>query len=189
MAVHPLNNDRFADLYGREALPLLRFFVGATLDAETAADLTAETFASAYASRRRFEDRGEGADTAWLYAIARHELSRYYRRGKVSRRALKRLSIEPIGLSTADLDRIEELIDLETVVPVLKGALARLPEDQRRAVLMRVSEDYSYQEIADALSCSEETARARVSRGLRRMAREIGRKGGTPWKTSSSLVH
>jgi DNA-directed RNA polymerase specialized sigma24 family protein len=41
----------FVELYRRHAEDLLRYFARRTLDPEAAAELTAETFAEAYASR------------------------------------------------------------------------------------------------------------------------------------------
>jgi len=53
--------DLFAAFYHRHAENILGFFARRTLDPHVAADLTAETFAEAFASRRRFRTRGEGS--------------------------------------------------------------------------------------------------------------------------------
>jgi hypothetical protein len=50
--------ELFAEFYRRHAEGILRFFVNRTFDPETAADLTAETFAEALASRHRFKATG-----------------------------------------------------------------------------------------------------------------------------------
>jgi RNA polymerase sigma-70 factor (ECF subfamily) len=44
---------------------------------------------------------------------------------------------------------------------------------QRDALQLRVVEEQSYQQVAAALGVSEQTARARVSRGLRSLARAL----------------
>jgi DNA-directed RNA polymerase specialized sigma24 family protein len=54
--------EAFGVLFERHAEDLLRYFARRTLDPEAAAELTAETFAQAFASRRRFRDRGLGGD-------------------------------------------------------------------------------------------------------------------------------
>ena len=48
-----------------------------------------------------------------------------------------------------------------------------LSEEQREALTLRVIDGRSYREVAVALRCTEETARARVSRGLKRLARSL----------------
>jgi RNA polymerase sigma-70 factor (ECF subfamily) len=45
--------------------------------------------------------------------------------------------------------------------------LDALPQDQREAVRLRVLDERTYAEISQRLGVSEQTARARVSRGLR----------------------
>ena len=161
--------DAFAEFYDRHAEDLLRYFARRTLDPDAAAELTAETFAEAFASRHRYRERGTGAGP-WLYGIARHELSRFFRSGAVERRARARLGMPERDVSDADYERIEELIDFERVGRAIAGALTELSAEQREAMTLRVIEGRPYQEVARMLECTEETARARVSRGLKRMA-------------------
>jgi RNA polymerase sigma-70 factor (ECF subfamily) len=164
--------EAFGAFYRRHAQGLLRYFARRTLDPETAAELTAETFAEAFASRHRFRDRGSGAG-AWLYGIARHELSRYLRAGAVESRARRRLGMPERDLSPGDYERIEELIDFAPLRAALADALDLLTEDQREAMRLRVMEERPYEEVARLLECTEATARARVSRGLRRITQVL----------------
>jgi RNA polymerase sigma factor (sigma-70 family) len=171
--------EAFGEVYRRHAEDLLRFFARRTLDPEVAAELTAETFAQAFGARLRFRDRGQGG-TGWLYAIARHQLSRFYRQGAVDARARMKLGMPQRSLSTEDYERIEDLIDLEGVRAAVVEAFGRLSDEQRKALTLRVVEGRTYEEIGSALSCTEQAARARVSRGLRRLARLLeGEDAGT----------
>jgi RNA polymerase sigma-70 factor, ECF subfamily len=164
--------EAFGVLFERHADEILGFFARRTLDAEAAAELTAETFAQAFAGRKRFHDRGLGV-TGWLYGIGRHLLSRYFRTGAVDARARKRLGMPERTVSFDDYERIEELIDFEQVGRAIGQAFADLSEDQREALQLRVIEGRTYHEVAETLRCSEETARARVSRGLKCLARQL----------------
>jgi len=161
--------EAFGVLFERHAGELLGFFARRTLDPESAAELVAETFAQAFASRRRFRDRGLGA-AGWLYGIGRHQLSRFFRTGAVDARARHRLGMPEREVSAEDYERIEELIDFEQVGRAIGQAFSVLSDEQREALTLRVVDGRSYREVAEALRCSEETARARVSRGLRRLA-------------------
>jgi len=163
----------FVDFYDRVLPGLLAYFARRTFDAQTAADLTAETLAEAFASRRRFRPRGDGSASAWLYAIAARKLGRYLRRLRVDDAARTRLGMERIDLAPDDVERVEALIDFEHVGREVRQALGTLRSDQREAVRLRVIEGRSYREVARALGCSEQTARARVSRGLRRLAAQL----------------
>ena len=163
----PLAAESFGSFYARHSDPLVIWFARRTLDPETAVDLTAETFAQAYLSRRRFRGSSENEAAGWLYAIARHQLARYYRRGRAERKALRRVGVDLPALVPAEIERIEELADLSAIRADLQRGLKKLSSDQREAIGFRVVEELSYREIARRLGTSEQTARARVSRGLR----------------------
>jgi RNA polymerase sigma-70 factor (ECF subfamily) len=161
--------DAFGVFYERHAEDLLRYFARRTLDPDVAAELTAETFAEAFASRHRYRERGPGAGP-WLYGIAKHKLSRFFRDGAVEIRARRRIGLPEREVSDADYERIEELIDFERVGRAIAEALTTLSTEQREAMTLRVIDGRPYPEVARMLSCTEETARARVSRGLKRLA-------------------
>lgn len=160
--------EAFTAVYERHAEAILTYFARRTLDPEASAELTAETFAEAFASRGRFRDRG-GGGAGWVYGIARHQLARYFRGGAVDRRARARLQLPERHLGPEDYERIEELIDFERVGRAIAKAFGLLSEEQREAMTLRVVEGRPYREVAEVLRCSEETARARVSRGLKRL--------------------
>jgi RNA polymerase sigma factor (sigma-70 family) len=166
--------ELFTELYDRLLPDLLAYFARRTLDAQVAADLAAETLAEVYASRSRFRDRGEGSATAWIFTIARRELGHYRRRLRVEDAARRRLGMERLELAPEDVERAEALMDLEQIRETVNVAFGSLRRDQREALRLRVIEGCSYAEAAAEIGCSEDVVRARVSRGLRRLASELG---------------
>lgn len=169
----------FAVLYRRHAGDLLRYFVRRTLDPEAAAELTAETFAQAFASRTSYRDTGANG-VAWLYGVARHQLGRFFRSGRVDRAARRKLGMPERELAPTDYERIEELVDFAPIRGAIAEALATLREDHRDALQLRVIEELSYAEVAKRLACSEQNARQRVSRGLRRLGLVLQERGLQP---------
>lgn len=159
----------FERVYDAHATRLLAFLARRTFDAEAARDLTAETFAQAYQSRRRFRGSTDDDAAAWLYGIARNLLNRYIRTGIVERKAVERLGIRVPQLVEGDYERIVQLAGLSDLRSAIADEFQRLRPDQQTAVHLRVVEELSYPEIAARLSISEQTARARVSRGLRQL--------------------
>jgi RNA polymerase sigma factor (sigma-70 family) len=162
--------DAVADLYDSMSRSLLVFFARRTYDGEIALDLTAETFARALAARRRFRGSGEREAAAWVWGIARNVLGEYFKRGRVERRALHRLGMEPPAVTCDEIERIEQLAGVEQLRESVATALAALAEQQREALRLRVVDELDYPVVAHRLGVSEATARARVSRGLRRLA-------------------
>jgi RNA polymerase sigma factor (sigma-70 family) len=166
----------FVELYRRHAEDVLRYFARRTLDPEAAAELTAETFAEAYASRRNYRDTGANG-VAWLYGIARHQLGRFFRTGQIDAAARRRIGISRDALPADDYERIEELVDLAPIREALVDALETLAEDQRDALRLHVIDGLGYTEVAKRLGCAEAAARQRVSRGLRRIAMVLQERG------------
>ena len=169
----------FAVLYRRHAEDLLRYFARRTLDPEAAADLTAETFAQAFASRTTYRDTGTNG-VAWIYGVARHQLGRFFRSGRIDRAARRKLGMPERELPPADYERIEDLIDFAPIRGAVAEALGSLREDHREALRFRVIEELGYPEVARRLGCSEQNARQRVSRGLRRLALVLQEQGVQP---------
>ena len=112
--------------YDRHVKSLLGYFARRTRDPEVAADLTAETFASALVARRRFKPGGAPA-AAWLFAIAARRLADYQRRGRVEQRMRRSLEMERRAVSEADAEMIRLLGD-----DAAESMLAELPPEQRR---------------------------------------------------------
>jgi RNA polymerase sigma factor (sigma-70 family) len=165
--------EEFMAVYEREREAVMVFLVRRTLDVPVAADMTAETFALALRQWGQLHDRPDEAQRAWLFTVARRQLSRYLRRMRVERRALERLGIEAPAVSEDDVARIEALAGVGELRATLGRELARLSAEQREAVRLRIVEERSYEEVARALGISEQAARARVSRGLRTLARAL----------------
>jgi len=164
--------DAFAVFYRRYAESVFRFFRSRTACRETAADLTAETFAQAFLSRRRYQP-GPAPARAWLYAIAEHELAHFLRSASVAARARRRLGIGPLQVGEDAFDRIEDLADLANHRAAIQDAVAHLSTPIGDAVRFRVLEELPYADVAERLGCSPATARQRVARGLRQLADQL----------------
>ena len=138
--------DGFAVFYRRHVQAILRYHARWARDAEVAADLTAETFAAALEAKHRFSPGGPPA-RAWLFGIAVKKLADYRRRGYAEDRARRRLGMERVEPTDADLRWIESLVDDVEVTELVDelpagpapggdgpgGGRARVRGDSRRA--------------------------------------------------------
>jgi RNA polymerase sigma factor (sigma-70 family) len=165
--------DAFSELYRREGESVLIFLTRRTWDGETALELTAETFAVALRSWRKLRTLEPEQQRAWLFTVARRQLGRYLRRATVERKAVHRLGMQIPTVDHDDLLQIERRAGLPELRHALELELARLSPVQRDALQLRVIEERSYEEISLQLGVSEQTARARVSRGLRALAHAL----------------
>lgn len=163
-----MQSSEFVRWYREEAEAVLVFHARRTFDPELALDLTAETFAEAWRCRHTLR-AGSTVDErrGWLFTIARRQLSRYWRRGKVERKALEALKVQTPAAHEDDLAQIDERAGLPDLRAAMAAELARLSAGQRHVLELRVVQELGYAEVAAALGVSEQTARMRVSRALR----------------------
>ena len=161
--------DAFAELYDRHANRVLawaRARAGAF-----GPDLTAEIFAQAWRSRRRFTDRAGGSALPWLLGIGHNVLRASVRKRRVEQSARERLGL-PVTLAEEEgYGAVEERLSFPSAV---LRAFADLPEAERHLLVLRLVEDRPYREIARRLGCTPVAARLRVSRSLRRLQLAIG---------------
>ena len=152
----------FRHLYDRHCTQLYGFFLRRTGDHHGALDLTAETFAQAWAARDRFADQRDGSAAPWLFGIARNLLHRSVRQRRMADEATRNL-----GLLRGRSDVEPEPAWLDGLDDDIARALADLPADQRQAIELRVLHDQSYDAVAAVQGTAPGTARVRVFRGLR----------------------
>jgi RNA polymerase sigma factor (sigma-70 family) len=114
---------------------------------------------------------------AWLYGVARHQLGRFFRSGRVDTASRRRLGMPERELPPDDYERIEDLVDFAPIKGALVEALGTLSAEQREALSLHVIDGLAYSEVARRLACTEANARQRVSRGLRRLAIVLQERG------------
>jgi len=160
--------EAFGTFYDRHVHAVLAYFARRTGDPEVAADLTAETFASALKARRRYRPGGAPAG-AWLFTIAARRLADFQRRGRVEARAQQALAMERVPLGGEDVGLVR-MLGRDAAVSLL----AELPAEQRSAIRAHVVDGRSYADIAGGQRVSEPVVRQRVSRGLAALRQRLG---------------
>jgi RNA polymerase sigma-70 factor (ECF subfamily) len=155
----------FGELYRRHAATIHGWFRRRLVWA--ASDLTAEAFAQAWLSRRRFRDEADGSALPWLLGIARNVARESARRNEVETRARRRLGL-PTDLASEDgYDAVEDRLSPRMA---LTDALETLPDHERAALELRVLDELPYADVAARLGVRPAAARLRVSRALRRLS-------------------
>ncbi len=159
------DRDAFADLTGCYWGRLYRWLHGMTRNSHAAEDLTQDVLLKAWANLKSFQVGTHFR--AWLFRIAGNCYldSRRGPRGAPCREL-------PETLTTREPDPVTTLLSQETVM-LIWAALAQLPVTFRAPFLLRVQEELSFQEIAQVLDLTEETARWRVFKARRLLLRRL----------------
>lgn len=152
-------------LYERHANQIFRYCLHQLGSREEAEDAVQSTFLNAFRGIKR--GVVPELETAWLFKIAENVcLSR-------RRSTWRRDRIE----SPADFDVVEEVTPapgrLADELIGLQDVLEQMPENQRRAILLREWQGLSYHEIADELELSQSAVETLIFRARRSLAQGL----------------
>ena len=147
------------------AIPSLRAF-GISLCGSTdhADDLVQDTMMRAIANIDRFE-RGTNLN-AWLFTILRNLFHSEYRK--------RRREVEDVDGSYALSLRTQPEQTAHLDFQDFQQALARLPVDQREALILVGAEGLSYEQAAEICGVAVGTIKSRVNRARNRLAEILG---------------
>ena len=156
----------FEQIMQRHQREILRYLLRVSGNGADAADLFQETWLRAYRAYPRLEPESEVRP--WLYAIAvnlcRNRARDGARRGRMIVAVEAKNSAERIGHAHGGFG------ENEGYAAVRMGELvASLPAKQRAALQLRCFAGLDYTEIAAAMDCSEQSARANVSQAIRKI--------------------
>jgi RNA polymerase sigma-70 factor (ECF subfamily) len=158
--------EELLDLYQQ---PLYRFVFRLLEDPSEAADVTQEVFIKVFLKLGSF--RGDCSLKTWLYRIAVREASN--RRRWFRRHRRPETSFDPAeGAEGSELgvfvDRSDTPFDVtyrHEQMAMIENALRTMDRRLRLAVVLRVIEELSYNEIADVMQVSLGTLKSRILRG------------------------
>jgi RNA polymerase sigma-70 factor (ECF subfamily) len=145
----------FGELIERHELEIFRYALRLTGRRADADDVFQDTFLAAF---RAWPPPRRGNERAWLYRIATNKAIDQVRR----RRPHTQLEdMKDLRLAAPDRDGVTTLD--------LAAAIRELPAGQRAAFVLHRVEGLPHREVAAALGCSEEAARARVHEATKKV--------------------
>ncbi len=135
-------------------------------DVQEAEDLTQEAFIKAFNSLTSFNE--EYAFSTWLYKIATNNCIDFFRKRKLQTYSLDK----PIQYKDSEIQHEipdPELSPEKTILAqershIIQDAIETLPEKYYTAIVLRHTEEKSYEEIAEILDLPLGTVKARIFR-------------------------
>ncbi|HRN51259.1 MAG TPA: RNA polymerase sigma factor [Anaerolineales bacterium] len=149
--------ETLVDAYGGELFGYLWRLLGDETEAE---DCLQDSYLRAYKAYPRTEPDNL---RAWLYKIATNTArTRQQRNGRQQHTELNEEHASgEMRVETQVLQRLN--------AEAVKAAVGRLPRQQQAALLLRKYQGLAYGEVAAALGCSEQAARAHVYQALKKL--------------------
>ena len=167
---------RFEALYRKYVAQVYSFALYELRDHHEAEDVTERTFMLALSGLSSFEERADPADgdastfRIWLFRIARNAVAN-------QKRSARRRPVAPLEAAAglADPFDVSHAAAVRDEARAAWEAVGRLPDDRRRAIVLRFVEEMSAAEIAGVLGRTEGAVRVLLHRALRSVAADLRR--------------
>jgi RNA polymerase sigma-70 factor (ECF subfamily) len=165
--------DSFNQLILRWERPIFALAYRTIGREEDARDVCQETFLRAFRALPGF--RGQAKFSSWLYRIALNLCRDWMRRERRAPIAQAPEGVDLLELAAAvePSESIEDLVIRRDLSKVVERAMARLPEEQRTAIILKEYHGLTFQEIADLVGCPLSTVKTRLYQGLIVLRREL----------------
>ena len=165
--------DQLVSKYQRKLGRLLSRFIRDSAEIE---DVTQEAFIKAYRALPSF--RGDSAFYTWLYRIGINTAKNYLvAQGRRAPTSTQFDSEEAETFESADqlrdINTPESLLMSEQIGETVNSAIDALPEELRRAIVLREIDGLSYEEIAGMMDCPIGTVRSRIFRAREAVALKL----------------
>ena len=162
---------RGEDLYEKHAQSVYRYLFSLSGEADTAEDLTQETFLSAYIHREAIP---EGYERQWLSRIAVNK-AKDHLQSAWNRRTV--LPGEEEGFPRGLAPPAEEAVLRRSAMTEIQEALRELKEPYRQVCRLCLLEERSPEEAAASLGRPVKTVYTQLSRGKRLLREALERSG------------
>ena len=144
---------------------------------EEARDVVQETFLRAFRGIKNF--RGQAKFSSWVYRIALNLCRDWIRRERRApiQAAPEGVDLVELAAEQGPVESIETLVARNDMSRAVAAAMARLPEEQRTAIILKEYHGMTFQEIADLQGCPLSTVKTRLYQGLSVLRRQLERQG------------
>jgi RNA polymerase sigma-70 factor, ECF subfamily len=174
-------NNKEADGFAEECLGHIDTMYGVacrlTRNPTEAEDLVQDALVKAMRARHQFL---VGTNLkAWLFRILTNTFINKYRRGGLERSLLEGPDADPLADGWVSASTMRQLRDPEQIalLPIIEGEVGRaldaLPAEFKLAVILCDVEEFSYEEIAEIMSCPIGTVMSRLHRGRKLLQRSL----------------
>jgi RNA polymerase sigma-70 factor (ECF subfamily) len=160
------DEEALREIFDKYHKKVYRIAYGVVRQREEALDIVQEVFIKLFRSIKNFKGRSQFY--TYLYRMVMNTAIDHTR--KTGKQSISSLDEEGSFQPSDEVEKGPERILLQKELEErVKGAIEKLPPEQKAALIFRDVEGLSYQEMAEAMGCSIGTVMSRLHYGRKRM--------------------
>jgi len=161
------NQSAFQEVYRRYSPHVLGYSRRLIRDRGVSEEVSQEVWLKIVRAAASY--RGEGSLKAWLYTVVRRTAFNYLR---------DHINTEEVATAAPEtsmtINEFEQQVLARAEVTAVRAALNELPDNQRLALTLWLTEDLSYEDIGRELGVSEGAVKSLLHRARNEMAAKFG---------------
>jgi RNA polymerase sigma-70 factor (ECF subfamily) len=167
------NENALAILINRHQSKIYGFIYSKMADRDVADDIFQDTFMKVIKTLRSNSYNEEGKFLPWVMRISHNLIVDHYRKNKKMPMLRETEEFSIFSVLTDSSLNIEGRIITDAIENDLKKIIQELPDDQKEVLMMRIYQDYSFNEIAELTGVSINTALGRMRYALLNLRKVI----------------
>ena len=162
-----LDPKAFVELYDLYVERLYQYLLRRLQNIQEAEDLSSQVWERVLTKIHTLKSDQEEGFAAWLFTIARNELSQFYKTKK------KNTTEELLDVFTDESKKPDELVREISEAKLIHESLHSLPPQQRETIELKYFADLRNKEISVIFEISEKTVASNLSRALQTLKQNL----------------
>ena len=167
------DENALAVLINRHQSKIYGFIYSKMADRDEADDIFQDTFIKVIKTLKSNSYNEEGKFLPWVMRIAHNLIVYYFRKNKKMPMLRETEEFSVFSVLTDTSLNVEGRIITDIIESDLQKIIEELPDDQKEVLLMRIYQDYSFNEIAELTGVSINTALGRMRYALLNLRKVI----------------
>jgi RNA polymerase sigma-70 factor (ECF subfamily) len=167
------DENALAILIKRHQSKIYGFIYSKMTDRDVADDIFQDTFMKVIKTLKSNSYNEEGKFLPWVMRISHNLIVDHYRKGKKMPMLRETEEFSIFSILTDSSLNVEGRIITDVIENDLKKIIKELPDEQREVLMMRIYQDYSFNEIAELTGVSINTALGRMRYALLNLRKVI----------------
>jgi len=169
-----MTNNILQTLFKSNQNDINSFIYSKVKDVHLMKDISQDTFVKLIFALRKNNYKEEGKFLSYAMRIAHNNITDHYRKTKSKLKTERSDTYDIFSQITDNCLTQEELMIKKQTVSEIRNLVDELPEDFKKAIILRFYKDLSFKEIAKKTNVSINTALGRVRYGLERLRKLHG---------------